>query len=137
FSRNQERIGYLQVAHRAPLDVGGRWHKRITNISALLAGPEEFDDVFSTIIRGHSQAVAVDANPIYFHHRKRLADVAVKARMRGYVGCQGVCTGRRPYGIWTEATFLTIAGPPPTSITSSKAPSLPTCLSSNPRGVGW
>jgi putative ABC transport system substrate-binding protein len=50
------------------------------------ASPEEFDDVFSTMIRGHSQAVVVDANPKYFLHRKRLADVAVKARMPSMFG---------------------------------------------------
>ena len=43
--------------------------------------PEEFDNVFSTMIRGHSHALYVDANPVFFVHRKQLADMAVKARL--------------------------------------------------------
>jgi putative ABC transport system substrate-binding protein len=48
--------------------------------------PEEFDDVFSTMLRGHSHAVLVDANPVYFLHRKRLAELAVKARLPAMFG---------------------------------------------------
>ena len=33
------------------------------------------------MIRGHSHALFVDGNPVFFLHRKRLADMAVKARL--------------------------------------------------------
>jgi putative ABC transport system substrate-binding protein len=50
------------------------------------ASPEEFDDAFPTMIRGRSNALLVEANPVYFLHRKRLADLAVKARLPAMFG---------------------------------------------------
>jgi putative ABC transport system substrate-binding protein len=49
-------------------------------------GPEEFEEAFSSMIRGRSHALIVDANPMYFIHRKRLADLAMKARLPAMFG---------------------------------------------------
>jgi putative tryptophan/tyrosine transport system substrate-binding protein len=43
--------------------------------------PEEFDDAFSTMIRGRSDALFVMSDSMFFVHRKRLADLAIKFRL--------------------------------------------------------
>ena len=43
--------------------------------------PEEFDNAFSTMIRGRSDALLVMSDSMFFVHRKRLADLAIKARL--------------------------------------------------------
>ena len=56
-------------------------------LQVLKAGSaEEFDDAFAAMIKGHAQALLVETNPINFVHRKRLADLAVKARLPAVVG---------------------------------------------------
>ena len=49
-------------------------------------GPEEFDGAFSAMIRGRSQGLIIDSPPVYFLHRKQLAELAVKARLPAMFG---------------------------------------------------
>jgi len=53
-------------------------------LQLLTAGsPKEIDDAFPTMIRGRSDAFLVVADPLYWVHRKRLAELAAKARLPG------------------------------------------------------
>ena len=45
--------------------------------------PEEFDDAFSTMTRGRSDALLVSSTYLFFLHRTRLAELAVKSRLPG------------------------------------------------------
>ena len=48
-----------------------------------VGSPEGIEDVFPTMSRGRSDAFLVVADPLFFLHRTRLADLAVKARLPG------------------------------------------------------
>jgi putative ABC transport system substrate-binding protein len=43
--------------------------------------PEAFDEAFSTMTRGGSDALLVHGDPMFFLHRKRLAELAAKTRL--------------------------------------------------------
>jgi putative ABC transport system substrate-binding protein len=45
--------------------------------------PEEFDDAFSAMTRGRSDALLVASNYLFFLHRTKLAELAVKSRLPG------------------------------------------------------
>jgi putative ABC transport system substrate-binding protein len=59
---------------------------RLLRIQLQLVGvqsPEEFDDAFSTMTRGRSDALLVMSNYMFFLHRTRLAELAAKSRLPG------------------------------------------------------
>jgi putative ABC transport system substrate-binding protein len=43
--------------------------------------PEAFDEAFSTMIRGRSDALIVHSSPVFFLHQTRLVELAAKARL--------------------------------------------------------
>ena len=43
--------------------------------------PEVFDEAFSTMIRGRSDALLVHSDPMFFQYRTRLVELAAKARL--------------------------------------------------------
>jgi putative ABC transport system substrate-binding protein len=49
----------------------------------IVHGSEEFDDAFSTMTRGRSDALLVMSNYMFYLHRTRLAELALKARLPG------------------------------------------------------
>jgi putative ABC transport system substrate-binding protein len=49
----------------------------------VVQSPEEFDEAFSTMTRGRSDALIVMSNYLFFLHRTRLAELAVKSRLPG------------------------------------------------------
>jgi putative ABC transport system substrate-binding protein len=53
-------------------------------LQVLTAGsPEEIGDAFPAMIRGRSDAFLVVSDPVFYLHRKRLAELAMKARLPG------------------------------------------------------
>jgi putative tryptophan/tyrosine transport system substrate-binding protein len=53
-------------------------------LQLLTAGsPEGIDDAFPAMIRGRSDAFIVVSDPLFYLHRKRLAELAAKARLPG------------------------------------------------------
>ena len=49
-------------------------------------GPEEFDGAFADMTRERAEAVLVLADPLFFFHRTRLADLAAKHRLPAMYG---------------------------------------------------
>jgi putative ABC transport system substrate-binding protein len=81
------RVSVLQnpAAPASPLmvkEVEGAARLLGTQLQVLAArSPEEFDGAFATMIRGRSDALFVLADPMFFLHRTRLADLAAKSRL--------------------------------------------------------
>jgi putative ABC transport system substrate-binding protein len=48
--------------------------------------PEAFDEAFSTMIRGRSDALLVHSDPMFFLHQTRLIELAAKARLPAIFG---------------------------------------------------
>jgi putative ABC transport system substrate-binding protein len=44
-------------------------------------GPDEFDQAFAAMTREHADALVVLSNPLFFGHRRQLAELAVKHRL--------------------------------------------------------
>jgi putative ABC transport system substrate-binding protein len=49
----------------------------------IVQSSEQFDDAFSTMTRGHSNALLVTSVYLFYLHRARLADLALKSRLPG------------------------------------------------------
>jgi putative ABC transport system substrate-binding protein len=49
--------------------------------SLEVRGPDEFDQAFAAMTREHADALVVLSNPLFFGHRRQLAELAVKHRL--------------------------------------------------------
>jgi putative ABC transport system substrate-binding protein len=49
--------------------------------SLEVRGPDEFDQAFAAMTREHADALVVLSNPLFFSHRRQLAELAVKHRL--------------------------------------------------------
>ena len=49
--------------------------------SLEVRGPDEFDQAFAAMSREHADALVVLSNPLFFSHRRQLAELAVKHRL--------------------------------------------------------
>ena len=85
------RASRFSVLRNAATPTGAGLASKNLEVAAQLLGiqpqilavrsPEEFDDVFSAMIRERSDALLVMSDSMFFAHRTRLADLAVKARL--------------------------------------------------------
>ncbi len=85
------RASRFSVLRNAATPTGAGLASKNLEVAAQLLGiqpqilavrsPEEFDDVFSAMIRERSDALLLMSDSMFFAHRTRLADLAVKARL--------------------------------------------------------
>jgi ABC-type uncharacterized transport system substrate-binding protein len=54
--------------------------------SVPVRGPAEIEAAFATVVRGRAGALSIAPSPMFFSHRKRLAELALKYRLPTIVG---------------------------------------------------
>jgi ABC-type uncharacterized transport system substrate-binding protein len=80
--------------------------------SLEVRGPDEFDQAFAAMTREHADALVVLSNPLFFGHRRQLAELAVKHRLpaiflfREYVEAGGLMAyGANLNAMYRRATY--------------------------------
>jgi putative ABC transport system substrate-binding protein len=75
-------------------------------------GPDEFDQAFAAMTREHADALVVLSNPLFFGHRRQLAELAVKHRLpaiflfREYVEAGGLMAyGANLHAMYRRAAY--------------------------------
>src|SRR5712691_3840191 len=78
--------------------------------SLEVRGPDEFDQAFAAMTSEHADALVVLSNPLFFEHRRQLAELAVKHRLpaiflfREYVEAGGLMAyGANRNDMWRRA----------------------------------
>jgi len=80
--------------------------------SLEVRGPDEFDQAFAAMTREHADALVVLSNPLFFGHRRQLAELAVKHRLpaiflfREYVEAGGLMAyGANLHAMYRRAAY--------------------------------
>ena len=80
--------------------------------SLEVRGPDEFDQAFAAMTREHADALVVLSNPLFFSHRRQLAELAVKHRLpaiflfREYVEAGGLMAyGANLHAMYRRAAY--------------------------------
>jgi len=81
----------ISVLTLAPLPKEAEDAAELARVQLHVLAPqsrEEFDEAFSSMVRGRSDALVVMPSPLFFLHRTRLSDLAAKVRLPAIYGAK-------------------------------------------------
>ena len=125
-------------AERVIRDVQEAARAKGVQLHVLKAGSEsEIDAAFASLVQLHAGALVVGADPFFNSRREQIVALAARHAVPAIYAWREYADGRRPDQLWTRALRRPIARSAFTPEGSSRAPSPPTCRSSNRRPSSW